>query len=106
MQSYIKDPVARKTIQKINKEAQHPEQCDLNCQKKNLYDSSIRGHTKLKSQVSGKVGDLLSKIIAAEYEAFDEFNAVSPKDTAAIKAIGCGLLSNKNKLMREFYSSS
>lgn len=95
---------AQQTIQWIIDGKKYAESipCDLECQKKYTYELGILGTTKLKSQVSGRVRELASNLIALDEEAFKEFNEVSPNDTVRIKTIGCKLLCNKNKLLQKF----
>lgn len=99
---------AQKTMQWILKafKSVQSRPCDLECTKQFLYNVCILGQSKLKTQVSGTVRVLVSKILDLDKEAYTQLNKVCPSDVVEIQNIVCKLLCNKNQRMQEFERSA
>lgn len=107
LQNYVNED-ARETIQFINGGLDLAEsiqyQCNYECQKGIVYVFGILGFSKLQTQVSGNLRELLSQFIALDALAVKQYDQVSPYDINEANAVGCNLFRNKNQLLQQALS--
>lgn len=107
LQNYVNED-AQETIQFIisgvNLFDSNQFSCNYECQKGVVYVFGILGFSKLQSQVSGNIRDLLSQFISLDALAVKQYDQVSPYIQDEADAVGCNLLRTKSQLLRQVLS--
>lgn len=70
--------------------------------KKAITDYGIPTMEKLKCQVSGRVYEIVSILIAEEWNTYHQFNGLLPNDTAGMRRVACDSFHNKTQILNIF----